>query len=57
MLYISATKKSYGDSQRLHFDMTGDDTMTGGLQWMDDRPFDKEEEVDKAFLKKLEEAW
>ena len=55
MLYISETKKSYGDSQRLHFDMTGDDTMTGGLQWMDDRPFDKEE-VDKAFSKNLEEA-
>lgn len=36
--------------------MIGNDAITGGLQWVDDRPFDQEVEVDKAFLKYLEDT-
>lgn len=30
--------------------MIGNDAIIGGLQWVDDRPFYQEVEVDKAFL-------
>lgn len=46
VLYIAVTKKRYGCGHNFwlhsqaHFDMIEGDTMTGGLQGMDDTPFD-----------------